>query len=169
MDASDSQSPHRGAFCCVGAPRGRPWHGLCKQWPMSPATDGERGGGDRNRADFGGATVLDGATYQLPDGRTVRAFVHAGDDPLASAVRVTLHTAEEWATDDLPYYTLDRTGRVMRQSWSRNAWAHPTPWTAADLGPGDAAGWDAAVRWLGAEPWLPVDRFPVGPPPAAPP
>lgn len=129
---------------------------------MAPAVDEERGGGDGARADFGGATVLDGATYRLPDGRTVRAFVHVGDDPLATSVSVTLHTAEEWATDDLPYYTLDRAGRVMHQSWTRNARAPPTPWTAADLGPGDAPGWDATVRWLGGGPWLPIDRFPAG-------
>ena len=82
---------------------------------MPPATDEERGGGDGARADFGGATVLDGATYQLPDGRAVRAFVHVCDDALPSSVSVTLHTAEEWATDDLPASTLDRAGRVMRQ------------------------------------------------------
>ncbi len=91
---------------------------------MSPATDEGHGGRDGARATFGDATVLDGATYQLPDGRAVRAFVHVRDDSLPSSVSVTLHTAEEWATDDLPYYTLDRIGRVMRQSWSRNAWAH---------------------------------------------
>ncbi len=126
---------------------------------MSPATDKGRGGGDGTRVTFDGATVLDGATYQLPDGRVVRAFVHLRDAPFLASVSVTLHTPEEWATDDLPRHTLDRAGRVMRQRWS--APEEPTPWTAADLGPGDAAAWDAAVRRLGGEPWLPVDRLPA--------
>lgn len=129
---------------------------------MCPTTDEGWGGGDS--ATFDGVTVFDGATYQLPDGQEVRAFVHVRDDPPLTPVSVTLHTAQEWATDELPRSTLDRAGRVMRQSWS--APARPTPWTAADLGPGDAPAWDAAVRRLGGAPWLPVDGIPAaGSPP----
>jgi hypothetical protein len=73
---------------------------------------------------------------------------------------VTLHTAEEWAMDDLPRSTLDRHGRVLRQ---RRDAPRPdaTAWTVADLAPGDAPAWDAAVRALGGEPWLVVDRLPA--------
>ena len=118
------------------------------------------GTGNGTAATVAGVTVADGGTYRLPDGGQVRAFVHAPGDRRLRAVRVTLHTAEDWALDDTPGYTLDRRGRVMHQR--REAIPpDPTAWTAADLTPGDAPAWDAAVRRLGGEPWLLVDRLPA--------
>jgi hypothetical protein len=118
------------------------------------------GAGNGTAVTFTGVTVTDGATYRLPDGEQVRAFVHGSPDHFLGTALVTLHTAEEWALDDLPRSTLDRRGRVLRQ---RGAVApqEATAWTAADLAPGDAPAWDAAVRALGGEPWLAVDRLPA--------
>ena len=104
--------------------------------------------------------VADGATYRLPDGQEVRAFVHASPTLLSGTGRVTLHTAEEWAMDDLPHYTLDRRGRVLCQD-AGAARPRATAWTAADLAPGDALAWDAAVHRLGGAPWLPIDLLPA--------
>ena len=127
---------------------------------MAPPEAQAEGTGNGTEVTLAGVTVTDGATYRLPDGEPVRAFVHGSPDHFLGTARVTLHTAEEWATDDLPQYSLDRHGRVVRQ---RGDAPRPDamPWTAADLAPGDAPAWDAAVRALGGEPWLAVDRLPA--------
>ena len=109
---------------------------------------------------FATVRMTDGATYRLPDGQEVRAFVHASTALSSGTGRVTLHTAEEWATDDLPRYTLDRRGRVLSQDAGAGR-PRATAWTAAHLAPGDALAWDAAVHRLGGAPWLPIDLLPA--------
>jgi hypothetical protein len=125
---------------------------------MSSVPDEDDAGTDTDRASFPGVTVPDGETYRLPDGEIVRAYVHATDGTRRHPERVTLHTPEEWATDDLPGYTIDRVGQIMKRS-PGTVPPTATRWTAADLQPGDASSWDDTVRRLGGTPWLPTDRF----------
>lgn len=111
-------------------------------------------------ARFGGVTVTDGAVYTLPDGALGRASVDpSGVSPAWLAAEAPglpgrldvagLFLPEDQATGDLPTYTLAADGRLLRRAHQApRGRPIPTAWTVADLAPGDAAAWEAAVAEL---------------------